>query len=212
MKEWSVKKKEKRVSEFSYVHARWRLWRFSVPIITVFGGTHAEHDSFFYQQALACGKLLAQNNVAVVSGGGPGIMEAILCGAAAQGSTNRVLGIGVEKIDETFKSACGYNTIFVPSFAARKKLLIHYSSGFIIFPGGIGTLDECAETLNMMKIGLVKRSPVVLVGSAYWSSMLEWFAVGCKEKFIRSDLCNILMVTDDIGQAVQKVTQIKPNV
>jgi len=99
------------------VYALWRIYRLKGSIVTVFGGKQAEKESYFYKRAFEIGKLLAQKNYSVLTGGGPGIMEAALCGALhITEDKSKVLGIGVVGIDTEFKTECDQDTVFVSSF------------------------------------------------------------------------------------------------
>jgi uncharacterized protein (TIGR00730 family) len=182
----------------------WKVSRMEGPIVTIFGGKQAARTADDYQAAFECGKLLAAQQATLLTGGGPGIMEAAMCGFESfQGKKKRALGIAVSGIDVNFWPACHYDIIFTSSFGARKWLLIRYSDAFIIFPGGIGTMDELFETLNSIKFSIIRRVPVILVGVDYWKSIILWYQSACKTGYIRSDLIDLLSVTDSFSDAIE---------
>lgn len=185
-----------------YIYGLWQISRLKQPIVTIFGGKRAHKEDVYYQQAFTLAGILAQQGISVLTGGGPGIMEAALCGAYAQEKKGRSLGIGVQGVDVGFKSICGQKTIFLGDFMSRKKLLIDYSCGFIIFPGGIGTADELMEVLNLIKTKKIKSVPVVLIGTKYWKPLLDWFALAIKEHFIEPEHATIFEITDDVQHAI----------
>jgi uncharacterized protein (TIGR00730 family) len=160
------------IPELLYV--QWRLWWLHQPIVTVFGGSNLRQDDPYYAQTKKLAGLIADHEVSIVTGGGPGVMEAALCGALQQKGAGHVLGIGVRGVDTTFLSICHTATIFVSRFSIRKVLLVNYSIGFVFCPGGYGTLDELFNVLNLMKVEKVPSYPVVLLGKEYWHGLLDW--------------------------------------
>lgn len=186
------------------VYCLWRVSRLQKPMVTVFGGKRAKVDSNYYKQAFQLGGKLVKNNMSVLTGGGPGIMESALCGAVAQ-KKGYSLGIGVTGVDVKFVSACKQETIYTPDFAARKKLLIDYSSGFIAFPGGIGTLDEVAEVLNLIKVNKIKKVPMILIGAEFWKPFVEWMALAQEHDYIAPEYAQLFQVTDDLDHAVNQM-------
>jgi len=185
----------------------WRLSQLDQPIVTVFGGKRAQEDDVYFKQAFDLGKKLVEADFSVITGGGPGIMEAALCGAVATGKSNRALGISVSGVDEPFNPRCKRETLFLQNFATRKWLLIHYSCSFVIFPGGIGTLDELAEVINLIKVNQISRLPVILVGSSYWRDFTQWVHVALRHNFIDPAFKDLFYVTDDVDDAVQKIKE-----
>lgn len=188
----------------------WYGWlkviRMPQPIVTIFGGKEMHKKDEPYGQAFKCGSLLAIRDFSLLTGGGPGIMEASLCGFQKEkDKKGSALGIGVRGVDDHFHLACDANFVAMPSFAARKWLLIRYSAAFIIFPGGIGTLDELADTLNTIKFSIIPRVPVILIGTHYWKPLVAWYSQGCNQSYIRSDLADVLTITDDVREAVDLI-------
>ncbi len=187
-----------------FLYAVWRLSRLQRPIISIFGGKRASENSLYAQQAYKAGQMLSKKNRSVITGGGPGIMESALCGARAENKNNKniTLGIGVKGIDRDFVSACAQQMVWLSTFGDRKELLIRYSSGFIIFPGGYGTIEELSQLINLIKLQRMPRVPIVLFGTEFWHHYVQWVKTSCKENLIAPEFCDLLIVTDDIEHAV----------
>jgi len=138
-------------------------------------------------------------------------MVAANCGAAEtrkKGEKAQTLGIAVSGIDEDFMNPCA-DTLFVNYFFMRKWLLIRYSVGFIIFPGGVGTMDELFDLLNMMKHHRVPPLPVVLIGVEYWQPLVKWFKESAlKGGLIDERLTELFVVTDDIDEAYDLLYEV----
>lgn len=186
----------------SFFYGLWRISRMPQHKVTIFGGKFAKTDSDFYQQAFLAGQSLVNHGMAVMTGGGPGIMEAALCGAY-QAYPDRALGIGVRNIDINFFSSCPVKSVMINNFDLRKSLLINYSIGFIVFPGGLGTLDEIAEVLNEIKIKRKPPVPIILIGKSFWHPLMEWIVQSVKEGYILKSYEHLFEVTDDIHYAVR---------
>ncbi len=188
-----------------FLYAVWRLYRIRKPIITVFGGRNVPTHHEFYKKAYELSKKLMHFNVSIITGGGPGIMDAALCGAQKDDNNKNTLGIAVSGVDEYFSSSCRASSVFLPNFAMRKWLLMHYSLAFIIFPGGIGTLDELTELLNLIKIKKIPKLPVILIDSDYWKPFVDWVHVAMLHGLLFPDFDELFIVTDDIEQACNNV-------
>ncbi len=182
--------------------------RFRLQIISVFGAKRADKDSFFAQQAYKAGQLLIKKNRSVITGGGPGIMESVLCGAISENKENNkvTLGIGVKGIDIGFRSRCAQHMIWVGNFGDRKELLIRYSSGFIIFPGGYGTMEELSQLVNLIKLHRMPRTPIVLFGTEFWHHYLKWIETSSNADLIAPEFKDVCRVTDDVQEAVDWVS------
>ncbi len=185
----------------------YRLARLRQPVISVFGGKaaheHGKYTAWAYDFASRCGK----DGFSVITGGGPGIMEAANCGAyeATKQDTRSTLGIEVKGVDKEFKNPCT-DIIMVDQFFVRKWLLMRYSCAYVLFPGGIGTMDEFFDVLNMMKLNKTKKVPIVLVGSSYWHSFLEWYKHAFEYELIEAPAQSYFVVTDDIDEAFRIVS------
>lgn len=142
------------------------------PAVTVFGSARIAENHPFYQGAQRMGALLAQGGFAVITGGGPGIMEAANRGAFEAGGMS--VGCNIFLPHEQLANPYLNKVITFYYFFVRKVMLIKYSSAFVIFPGGFGTLDELTEALTLMQTGKHPPFPVVLVGKEYWHGFFSW--------------------------------------
>ncbi len=168
--------------------------------VTVFGSARTPESDPMYQAARAVGRLLAEAGFAVITGGGPGIMEAANRGARdARGLS---IGCNIELPHEQGTNPYVDMAINFRYFFCRKTMFMKYAEGFILFPGGFGTLDELFEALVLIQTGKVKHFPVVLFGSAYWDGLLAWVRqqVLAEHKIDPADL-RLLTVTDSPEEA-----------
>jgi hypothetical protein len=168
--------------------------------ISIFGSARTPESSPWYAQARELGKALVEAGFGVITGGGPGIMEAANRGAMDGKGVS--VGLNIELPFE--QKGNPYTTISVNFryFFVRKTLFVKYSNGFVIFPGGFGTLDELFEALTLVQTKKIKRFPIVLFGSSYWKGMLEWIeGTLLSEKMISPEDLNLLMVTDSVEEA-----------
>lgn len=178
------------------------VYRLKNPIITVFGGFHIQRDSHYYTQAYHLGESIAQADLSVITGGGLGVMEAVLCGAMSTGKKHRSLGITVVGIDEPFIPRCKRDIIFLSHFGVRKWLMTYYSIGFVVFPGGIGTFDELGEILNLIKMKQIDPAPVILIGSQFWSGFTDWVDVAAAQGYIDQEFKKLFVVTDNVSDVI----------
>jgi uncharacterized protein (TIGR00730 family) len=146
------------------------------PAVSIFGSARAQPDSWEYRSAQALGEHLARAGVAVVTGGGPGIMEAGNRGARE--GIGRSVGLNITLPNEQLANPYVDVDLAFRYFFTRKFMLIRYAIGFAIYPGGFGTIDELFELLTLMQTGKMRRSPLVLVGETYWSGLYNWLARG----------------------------------
>ncbi|HEX8081967.1 MAG TPA: TIGR00730 family Rossman fold protein [Jatrophihabitans sp.] len=171
------------------------------PAVSVFGSarTDAEHPE--YQQARQLGAALAQAGYAVITGGGPGAMEAANRGASEAGGTS--VGLGIElPFEQRLNDWVDIGLTF-RYFFARKTMFVKYAQAFVILPGGFGTLDELFEALTLVQTRKVTRFPVILFGERYWAGLLDWIrdTVLPEAKIGAADL-ELIRVTDDVEEAV----------
>ncbi len=171
------------------------------PAIAVFGSARTSREHPTYAQGEQAGRLLAEAGFAVITGGGPGAMEAANKGASEAGGVS--VGLGIELPYESGLNEWVDVGINFRYFFARKTMFVKYAQGFIVLPGGVGTLDELFEALTLVQTGKVTSFPIVLVGSAYWSGLLAWMrdTVLAAGMLGQADL-DRLIVTDDIAEAV----------
>ena len=172
------------------------------PAVTVFGSARIDRDDPEYEQARLCGRLLAEAGFAVVTGGGPGTMEAANRGAKEGGGYS--VGFNIELPHEQAPNPYVDLGLTFHHFYARKVMLVKAAEGFILFPGGFGTLDELFESLTLIQTDKVREFPVSLVGLEYWQGLLEWIAEHpLSEGMISPEDVNLLNVTDDVAEAVE---------
>jgi uncharacterized protein (TIGR00730 family) len=173
--------------------------------VSVFGSARTPSDHPDYEAARRCGAELASAGLAVVTGGGPGVMEAANRGAAEAGGMS--VGLGIELPYETGLNpyvTCGYTFRY---FFVRKTMFFHHSHGLVVFPGGFGTLDELFETLNLVTTGKVDPMPVVLVGRDFWSGLLDWVSVHIEQTgMVDPASLDLVTVTDDVGTVMRTVS------
>lgn len=170
--------------------------------VTVFGSARTPETDPMYAAARDLGRRLAETGFAVITGGGPGIMEAANRGARdAKGLS---VGCNIELPHEQSINAYVDIAVNFRYFFCRKTMFLKYSEGFVLFPGGYGTLDELFEALTLMQTNKVRHFPVILYGSEYWEGLVDWIsnAVLAGSKISCEDL-NLLTVTDSTAEACQ---------
>jgi uncharacterized protein (TIGR00730 family) len=176
------------------------------PAIAVFGSARTRVDQPAYEQAEAVGRKLVDAGFAVITGGGPGAMEAANKGASEAGGVS--VGLGIELPFESGLNDWADVGINFRYFFARKTMFVKYSQGFIVLPGGLGTLDEMFEALTLVQTQKITTFPIVLVGSDYWSGLLSWLrdTVLADDKITEQDLAQLIL-TDDLDEAVELMVQ-----
>ncbi len=142
------------------------------PAVTVFGSARFRPDEPEYEQARTIGRLLAEAGYAVITGGGPGAMEAANRGCQEGGGLS--VGCNIELPHEQFVNRYVDMAIEFRYFFARKTMFVKYADAFVILPGGLGTLDELFEALTLIQTGKIRHFPVVLVGTSYWGGLVDW--------------------------------------
>ena len=177
------------------------------PCISIFGSARTKEDNRYYQQSVDMAEKLASKGYGIISGGGPGIMEAANRGA----QTGKTASVGLN-IDLPFEQNHNpyidqeHNLQF-NYFFVRKVIFVKYSQAFIIMPGGFGTLDEAFEALTLIQTKKIKRRPVVFVGKDYWSGLMKWIEATMllTEKNISAEDLNLYKVVDSTEEAVDYI-------
>ena len=171
------------------------------PAIGVFGSARTQPDHPQYAVAERAGRLLAEAGFAVITGGGPGCMEAANKGAMEAGGTS--VGLGIELPFESGLNEYVDVGINFRYFFARKTMFVKYAQGFVVLPGGIGTFDELFEAMTLVQTQKVTSFPIALIGVDYWSGLLDWMrgTVLPDGKIKQADL-DMLTLTDDVEEAV----------
>jgi len=175
------------------------------PTIAVFGSARTPTDHPSYAVAEQVGRRLVEEGFAVMTGGGPGVMEAANRGASQAGGLS--VGLGIELPFESGLNEWVDIGINFRYFFVRKTMFVKYSQGFIVLPGGLGTLDETFEALTLAQTQKVTAFPVVLIGTAYWSGLIAWLrdTALADGKIAESDLDRIVL-TDDVDEAIAIMT------
>ncbi|MDD3725864.1 MAG: TIGR00730 family Rossman fold protein [Candidatus Ratteibacteria bacterium] len=170
--------------------------------VTVWGSARAKEEDISYKKAVKVGKLLAQKGYAVITGGGPGIMEAANLGATL--GKGESIGINIELPHEQKPNPYIKTLISCRYFFTRKVMFVKYAKGFIIFPGGFGTLDEFSETITLIQTERIHKFPVVLIDKNYWSGLLNWIeSVLVKRGYIDREDMDIFQVVEEPEEAIR---------
>jgi uncharacterized protein (TIGR00730 family) len=181
-----------------------RVLEIDRPAVSIFGSARLAPGSSPYEQARATAKLFAEAHFAVVTGGGPGVMEAANRGCKEGGGLSVGFNITLPH-EQGVNQYCDISMTF-KHFYARKTMFVKAAEGFVIFPGGFGTLDELFESLTLIQTGKVLDFPVVLFGRDYWQPLLEWVnGRVLAEGMISPEDVRLLHVTDDPAEAVRLV-------
>jgi uncharacterized protein (TIGR00730 family) len=171
------------------------------PAIAVFGSARTAPGDPVFAQAEQVGRGLAEAGFGVITGGGPGAMEAANKGCREAGGVS--VGLGIELPYETGLNPHVDLGVNFRYFFARKTMFVKYSQGFVVMPGGFGTLDELFEALTLVQTGKVTSFPIVLLGTAYWGGLLDWLTTTALDAGTIDDRdLALLTVTDDVGEAV----------
>lgn len=177
------------------------------PCISIFGSARTKPDNEYYQQAVKVAEMLVQNDFGVITGGGPGIMEAGNRGAQNAGGISVGLNITLPHEQSSNPYIDPDALIDFHYFFVRKVAFVKYAQGFICFPGGFGTLDEFFEVLTLVQTKKIDLVPIVLVGTEFWGDMMDWI-----KKTILNDFHNIsegdlelFKLTDDLDEAIAHI-------
>jgi len=172
------------------------------PAISVFGSARTRVDDPFYALGVELGGKLVDAGFAVITGGGPGVMEAANKGACEAGGVS--VGLGIELPFESGLNEYVDRGVNFRYFFARKTMFVKYAQGFIVLPGGFGTFDELFEALTLVQTEKVTSFPIVLVGTSYWSGLVDWIrdTVLADGKISARDL-DMFRLTDDIDEAIE---------
>jgi uncharacterized protein (TIGR00730 family) len=178
------------------------------PAVSVFGSARTTPDHPSYALAEEAGRKLAEAGFAVITGGGPGIMEAANKGASEAGGVS--VGLGIELPFESGLNAWVDVGINFRYFFARKTMFVKYAQGFVVLPGGLGTFDELFEALTLVQTQKVTSFPVALLGVDYWQGMIDWLrnTVLADGKIAASDL-DMMVLTDDVDEAVRLMVKAR---
>ncbi|MFC7220016.1 TIGR00730 family Rossman fold protein [Streptomyces polyrhachis] len=215
---------DSRTRSAEYVHEDpWRVLRMQAefvegfgalaevgPAIAVFGSARTKPGTPEYESGVAVGRALAEAGFAVITGGGPGAMQAANQGAMEGGGLS--VGLGIELPFEQGMNPYVELAVDFRYFFVRKTCFVKYSEGFVTLPGGLGTLDELFEALTLVQTRKITRFPIVLFGSAYWSGLIDWLraTVVAEGKASPEDL-DLFHITDSVEEAVRLVSKEAPD-
>lgn len=200
-----------RTREFLFTLKVWREFirgfrklHFIGPCVTVFGSARFGEDHPYYNQARILGAEIGKLGFTVITGGGPGIMEAANRGAFESGG--RSVGCNIILPHEQSVNPYVHKEVEFKYFFVRKTLLIKYSYAFVIMPGGWGTMDEMFEALTLIQTGKIQEFPVVLFGKDYWKNLIELVKDMVENKTVsESEIKEYLLVTDSIDEAIAHI-------
>lgn len=192
-------------SFFQTIRGAWRVSALAQPVVSIFGGARIGQDYHYAKKAAELGGMLSQADISVLTGGGPGIMQAVSCSIksfeAAKKGKGKTIGIGVTDLGEEEPNQCVHEYIEFKYFFARKWLLTRYASGVVFFPGGFGTLDELFELITLVQTKKTKRIPIVLFGVEYWKPLLAWINNELLQHgFVNEQDMQLFTITDDLDK------------
>ena len=180
------------------------------PAVSCFGSARIPRDDPLYKLGLELGRALAERRVTVITGGGPGLMEAVNRGAQEAGG--RSIGCNIELPREQALNDYVEIGVEFRYFFVRKIVFVKYAQGFVILPGGYGTLDELFEALTLAQTGKIEHFPIVLLGRSYWTGLLSWLRTQALPRgAVSEEDLSLLTLTDDPGEAAELATATPPD-
>jgi uncharacterized protein (TIGR00730 family) len=210
-------KKEKTSAEGRFQQESWRVFQIMAefvegyerlaplqPAVSVFGSARIAAEHPYYQLAERLGFVLSEAGFHVITGGGPGLMEAVNKGA----QRGRSLSIGLNINGLRHEKPNDYQdvSLFFKHFFSRKAMFIHHASAYVVLPGGFGTLDELSEILTLMQTKKSRRIPIFLVDANFWQGLLLWFQTRLvEEKMIRAEDLQFMQVIDDEARLLEQL-------
>jgi uncharacterized protein (TIGR00730 family) len=218
--EWNIRLEPRDIKYLSGPRSRWLelWWAFSVftefikgfrklhfigPCITVFGSARFKEDHHYYKQAYEVGKKMSALGLTILTGGGPGIMEAANRGAFEH--QGRSVGCNIILPQEQKPNPYMHKWVTIKYFFVRKVLLVKYSYGFVVMPGGVGTMDEFFETLTLIQTATIHNFPVVMIGKDYYKDIWEMLQKMLQAGTISPADLELVLFTDDVQQAVNHI-------
>ncbi len=211
-----MEEKQFLIDSFS-IEESWRIFRIMAEFVesieamskirnavTIFGSARLRPEDKYYQMAESLGRILAQNGFSVITGGGPGIMEAANKGAAEAGGKS--VGMNIRLPFEQKPNPYANLQIEYKYFFIRKVMFVKYALAYVILPGGYGTMDELFEALTLIQTKRVKSFPLILMGSEYWEGLLEWLKNSMlhKDMILPADF-EMIQIIDDPEQVVRHI-------
>jgi uncharacterized protein (TIGR00730 family) len=174
------------------------------PAVSIFGSARTPHDHPYYKLTEEIARLLSDAGFSVISGGGPGIMEAANKGAFYGKSSS--VGLNIQLPHEQHNNPYQNISQTFHHFFTRKVMFVKFASAYVVMPGGFGTLDELMEALTLVQTGKTRRMPIILVGSKFWGGMVEWFRTSLlEEQMISAGDMDLIQVIDEPEQIVAAI-------
>ena len=183
-----------------------RKLHFVGPCVTVFGSARFDEGHHYYQKGVEMGAALSKLGFTIMTGGGPGIMEAVPRGAKSVGG--KTIGCNIILPEEQASNPYLDVVITFRHFFVRKVLLVKYSYAFVVMPGGAGTLDELFETLTLVQTGKIKEFPIVVFGKDYWKSLQDMLHAMVEEKTISKADLHLILFTDSVEEAAAHIERV----
>ena len=177
-----------------------RKLHFVGPCVTVFGSARFTKDHAYYKMAEEVGRAIVKTGFTVMTGGGPGIMEAANKGAFEAGGTS--VGCNIKLPQEQKPNAYMHEWVLLDYFFVRKFLMLKYSYAFVVLPGGWGTMDEMFETLTLVQTGMIHHFPVILMGKTYYQPLMDYLEFMIREGTISKEDLNYVTLTDDTNETI----------
>lgn len=176
-----------------------RVLHFVGPCVTIFGSARTKPGTRYYEMAREMGEVCAQLGFTVMTGGGPGIMQAGNQGGFEAGG--RSVGVNIELPFEQHLNPYVHRSVTMRYFFTRKTVLLKYSYAFVVLPGGAGTLDEMFETMTLIQTGKLKNFPIILMGKDYWQPLMDFVYKMAEEGTISPGDPDLIFFTDDVEHA-----------
>ena len=174
------------------------------PAVTIYGSARIKADDELYKQTEEIARRLGELGFAIITGGGPGVMEAANKGAREAGVVS--VGLNIELPDEQACNAYATKSLTFNHFFVRKVILVKYATAFVIMPGGLGTLDELTEVLTLIQTHKIKPFPVLLFSSSYWKGFLDWLqGFSLAQGYISEEDFKLVRVCDHVDNIVESV-------
>jgi uncharacterized protein (TIGR00730 family) len=200
------------------MHESWRIFRIMAefvealeelknvdPAVSIFGSARTKPGTRYYKMAYDLAAMLSKQGFSVITGGGPGIMEAANKGAKDAGGNS--IGLNIQLPHEQDPNTFQDIEVHFRYFFVRKFMFVKFASAYVIFPGGFGTMDELFEALTLIQTDKIKDFPVVLVGKAYWRGLLTFVRSMVKEGTVSPGDLDLLYLTDDLEEVASIVTR-----
>ena len=176
------------------------------PAVSIFGSARARRNDWSYKATCKVAEALSRKGYSVISGGGPGIMEAANRGAKRGKGLS--IGLNIQLPEEQRVNRYQDKSLHFKHFFARKVMFVKYAAGYVIMPGGFGTLDEFFESLTLIQTGKIRRFPVVMMGQSYWKGLIEWMRTSMiRERTISRGDLKLFRVTDDPIEAAEFIVK-----